>query len=355
MLSPNEIPAVLSEVMDVRVALARPEVAIFRGPLIAPPERAYARVKEVFPNHTLILDEDAEVGARLALISDRGAEKERAHPWVALFLLLLTVVTTTVAGSFYAATGGETGALGLLSGLPYSLGLMAILGIHELGHYFAARRHHMRVTLPFFIPAPSALGTFGAFIRLKSPAPDRTALFDTAVAGPLAGLAVAIPVLFLGLRSSELTLPSLLPGELGQPTVNSSLLFGLIARAALPASVSPDTIIILSPLAFAGWIGLFVTALNLIPIGQLDGGHIVQALFGRRVGDIISSLATTLLFIVAIFFAPALLLWAFIVALIAGRSAPTMNELTPISPLRRFVGFTAIAVFLGIILPFPAP
>ena len=357
MLPVEEIPPVLSEVMDVRIALSRPNAAIFRGPLLTAPSKAYERLRRAFPEHSLILDEDPEVGARLAIIPNLSNSVAKAHPIVAVVLLLLTLATTTVAGSIYAVDAVDGGTIAFLRGLPYALGLMAILGVHEMGHYLAARRHKMSVSLPYFIPAPSALGTFGAFIRLKSPAPNRTALFDTAVSGPLAGLVVAIPVLCLGLRSSEITTTPLValetPLDFGQPNINASLLLGILARLALPAPLAADTVVLLSPLAFAGWLGLFVTALNLLPIGQLDGGHIIQAMFGRRIGEAIGSLATGLLLLVAIFFVPALLLWALIVLLVAGRPAPTLNDLTPISVGRRLTGLGAIILFLSIILPYP--
>lgn len=353
MLTPGEIPPVLNEVMDVRVALARPTAAIFRGPLLTAPALAYERVAQAFPEHILILDEDSEVGARLSLLHSPPQNLDRTHPFVAGLLLILTVLTTTIAGAVYARGSLTDGWAVITNGLPYAIGLMSILGVHELGHFFAAKRHAIAVSLPYFIPAPFALGTFGAFIRLKSPAPDRPALFDMAVAGPLAGLCVAIPVLVLGLRSSELSATPFLLSQLGEPSANASLLFGLIARATIDAPLTPQSVVILSPLAFAGWLGLYVTALNLIPVGQLDGGHIIQAMFGSRMAGAISSLALSILFLIALFFLPQLLLWALVVFAIAGRPAPPKNDLVPLSLGRKLIGWCAILLFLSIVVPYP--
>src|SRR5262249_17528266 len=169
-----------------------------------------------------------------------------------------------------------------MAGLPYSVTLLLILGAHELGHYFAARAHHMRVTLPYFIPVPFGLGTFGAFIQLKSPAENRRALFDVGVAGPLAGLVFAIPALGIGLQHSRVLAPGELADHLhGGMGVGSSLLMALTAKLALGDALAEGHRLLLHPLAFAGWLGLLVTALNLLPIGQLDGGHMADAMFGR--------------------------------------------------------------------------
>lgn len=340
--------------MDVRVALARPSSAVFRGPLLTPPAVAYERISRAFPGHTLILDADAEVGARVAILPPTPTPLERYHPFIAIALIVCTVLTTSIAGAVYSKADLSKGPLlALLQGLPYALGLMSILGIHELGHFFAARRHAIAVSLPYFIPAPFALGTFGAFIRMKAPAPDRTALFDMAVCGPLAGLLVAVPILIFGLHGSELSSTPLHHPELGEPLANASLLFGAIARLTLDTPLTRDTVVLLSPLAFAGWLGLYVTALNLIPVGQLDGGHIVQAMFGGRVAALVSSVALSALFLVAIFVLPNLLLWALVVFAIAGRPTPPKNDLVPLSAGRRIIGWLAILLFISIIVPYP--
>jgi membrane-associated protease RseP (regulator of RpoE activity) len=305
-----------------------------------------------------MVQEDEELGATIILLPHRteeGAAERDARPWVPWLLFALTVVTTTWAGAAHQGIDILREPSRFTAGLPYSLGLLAILGVHELGHYFTARYHKMRVTPPYFIPVPFALGTFGAFIQMRSPTESRRALFDVAVAGPLAGLVVAIPALFVGLRSS-----TVLMGGVGSDTsimggtsVGSSVLFALLAKLSLGDSLEYGHILRLSPLAFAGWLGLFITALNLLPIGQLDGGHISHALFGRRLGDKIGSVALWTLLLLAVFVWPGLMMWAVIVFFIAGRSVPPLNDLTPLPRNRRWLGY-AVFVILGLILaPLP--
>jgi membrane-associated protease RseP (regulator of RpoE activity) len=232
---------------------------------------------------------------------------------------------------------------------------MAILGVHELGHFFAARHHGMDVTPPYFIPVPFALGTFGAFIKMRSPAEDRCSLFDVAVAGPLAGLAVAIPALLIGLHSS-VVLPGTLDiprGPLNGASVGSSILFALLAKASLGPALLQGSALRLSPLAFAGWLGLVITALNLLPIGQLDGGHTARAMFGTKYGRVISNIAMWSLFLLALFFWPGLMMWAIIVFFIAGDSTPPLNDVTPITRGRRWLGYFTFAILALILIPLP--
>ena len=202
---------------------------------------------------------------------------------------------------------------------------------------------------------PFALGTFGAFIKIKSLTPNRRALFDVAVAGPLAGLVFAIPALLIGLRFSQV-IPGNAPSGLGQAGVNigSSVLLACLAKLSLGASVLEGNHLLLHPLAFAGWLGFIVTALNLLPIGQLDGGHMSHALFGSRNARGISMVAMASLFLLALFVWPGLMFWAFIVFFIAGtRDAPAANDLTPVGPPRKALGYFTFLLLLLIIVPVP--
>jgi membrane-associated protease RseP (regulator of RpoE activity) len=239
----------------------------------------------------------------------------------------------------------------LFYGLPYSLALMAILGFHELGHYFTARHYKIHVTPPFFIPVPFALGTFGAFIQMRSAPQDRRSLFDVAVAGPLAGLVLAIPALIIGLKHSTVV-PAGYPGQdIGLGFISSSILFMTIAKLTLGSVVFQSDILI-SPLAFAGALGLLVTALNLLPIGQLDGGHIARSMFGTRAGGWISQVIMFCLFLAALF-NPQFLLWALIVFFIARRVAPPVNDVTPIGGWRIWLGALAFIILVLILTPMP--
>ncbi len=196
--------------------------------------------------------------------------------WVHVALFLATVVTTTIIGAIYAGVDPLKGPCEIWRGLPFSLALLVILLSHEMGHYLASRRHGVRATLPYFIPAPIGVGTFGAFIKIKEPIRDRRSLLDIGVAGPLAGAVLSAAAIAWGLGHSQIVFTPPKEGTLvlGEPILFKALSWLVVGR--LPENAD----VMLHPLAFAGWIGLFVTALNLIPIGQLDGGHIVFALVG---------------------------------------------------------------------------
>lgn len=184
-----------------------------------------------------------------------------------LTLLGLTIFTTSIIGMLLLSS--------FLGGLLFSFTLLMILGAHEMGHYIACRWYGVRATLPFFIPAPIGIGTFGAFIKIKSPIPTRRALFDIGIAGPLAGFVFALPAAFIGIYYA-LTVPHQpMTGEL--PILNDSLLFIIIEKMlGVPRDIE------INPIWFAAWVGMLVTSLNLLPVGQLDGGHVTYALFDRR-------------------------------------------------------------------------
>lgn len=284
-------------------------------------------------------------------------ETQRRNIWINAGLFVATILTTTWAGALHQGVNLLEQPGQFMVGLPYALGLMLILTAHEFGHYFAAKVHGMQVTLPYFIPVPFALGTFGAFIQLLSPSRSRKALFDVGVAGPLAGLVFAIPALFVGLAMSEVvTSPEPVASVVSHHGVDvgSSVLLTAIAKVSMGNAISQGHMLSLHPLAFAGWLGLLVTALNLLPIGQLDGGHIADAMFGPRRSAAISSAALFTLFFLGIFVWSGLLFWAFIVWLIAGRKGlPPLNDITKLGPVRFVVGVFAFLLLLTILLPIP--
>lgn len=333
---------------------------IREGRLLAPADDVIARLGERFrgTGWTPLLTPTEDGSPSLALLPialDRPVQAQRT--WLHALLFIATLATTAWAGALHQGVNllQEPGRFAV--GLPYALGLMLILGAHEMGHYIAARRHGMSVSLPYFIPVPFGLGTFGAFISLRSPAPSRRALFDMAVAGPLAGLAFAVPALLIGLPLSTIvadgasTAMSSMHG--GGVNIGSSLLLATLAKIGLGEQLVGHTLQ-LHPLAFAGWLGLIVTALNLLPIGQLDGGHISDAMFGQRASAMISTAAMFALFGLGVFVWSGLLFWAFIVFFIAGRKGlPPLNDLTPLSLPRLAVGWLAIAILAAILIPVP--
>lgn len=359
MLHDEQQPAVIRELMDVRIATEESGVLIFRGPLRQAPEKTYQRLKEEFSGETVpLIQPDEQLGSAILLMPRRveQATMERpVRPWLHWLLFALTFLTTTWAGALHQGTNLLEEPANFAVGLPYSIGLLLILGVHEMGHYFTAKRHGIHVTPPFFIPVPFALGTFGAFIQMRSPTEHRRALFDVAVAGPLAGLVVAIPALLIGLTNSEVIAAGMEPTgpAINGTSVGSSLLFALLSKLMLGEQLQYGHVLQLSPLAFAGWLGLLVTALNLLPIGQLDGGHMARAVFGSRIGATISTVAMWSLLLLAIFVWPALLFWAVIVFLIAGRGTPPLNDVTPISPGRQWLGYATFLILALILVPLP--
>ncbi len=225
---------------------------------------------------------------------------------------------------------------------------MAILTAHEFGHYLAARHHGVPATLPYFIPAPFLFGTMGAVIRMSPFIPNRRALFDIAAAGPLAGVVVAVPVSLIGVMLSQ-RIPVQEGGlgiELGDP-----LLFDLFERV-LFGTGGEGMVLMLHDVGFAGWVGLFVTALNLIPIGQLDGGHVSYAVFGRRSFRVALIAFVTLVVVSAMTGAQyaLLLLLLFFTGI---RHAPTTNDSVPLGRARARVALLLLVIFLVCFVPVP--
>lgn len=261
-----------------------------------------------------------------------------------VILFAVTLLTTTWAGALHLGVNllEQPGQWGL--GIPYAFALLAILGVHEMGHFVVARRSGVMVSWPYFIPVPSYLGTFGAFIRM-GPVRRRDEYFDVAVAGPLAGLVVAVIALFVGLPGSAATSPH------GMAPSSSMLFAGIYQLTTGQVPVGP---VQLGAVAFAGWLGLIVTAFNLIPIGQLDGGHIAYALLGGRRAAALGKAIVALLILGGLFYSPNLLTWAFIAWLFAGvEHPPAEDEATPLSAGRKALAYSTLALLLAIVLPWP--
>jgi membrane-associated protease RseP (regulator of RpoE activity) len=347
----------------------RPQAILCRGKLRTVPEEAYqvikSNVENIFGDRFLVLFQESFQGQPFfALVANPWQKKTETttteklnRPFVALGLLLLTLLTTTVIGA--GLTGAtsqqlETNPSLILQGLPYSLGLIAILGVHEFSHYFTAVKYKIQTTLPYFIPVPFFLGTFGAFIQMRSPVPTRKALFDVAVAGPLGGVIVAIPLLLWGLSLSEIVpmanQSSLLNFEALNP--HFSFLLSILAKIALGSDLIAGKAIHLHPLAVAGYVGIIVTALNLMPVGQLDGGHIVHAMYGQKTAMIIGQLTRLFLFILALV-QPDFLLWAIILLLMPVTDQPALNDVTELDNKRDLLGLFSLVLLLSILLPLP--
>lgn len=278
-----------------------------------------------------------------------------------LFLFLTTILTTTIAGAIFPYLLQEaeldqiykivtTSKIPIINGLIFSFTLMVILGTHELGHYIACLYYRVNATLPYFIPIPPPLGigTLGAFIKIKSPIYTRKALFDIGIAGPLAGFVFAIPAAIAGIYFSR-PVSSALP-----ITFNNPLLFTLIGKA-----FGVQSELAWNPIWFACWVGMLATALNLLPVGQLDGGHVVYALFGRRGHRVVALIATILQAVIAYFayinsnwsggFIYAILL----VVMFAMKHPKVVDEDEPLGFWRGVLGFIALLVFILCFMPIP--
>jgi membrane-associated protease RseP (regulator of RpoE activity) len=375
----------------------RPQAAICRGQLRAQPETAYRTIQDNIKTqfgdrYLLIFQVGASEKPFFALVPNPQAQTQPStvelvgnsqatpqaslanvnatpitRPVLALGLMLATLLTTTLIGVEIA--GGKATFADLLQqpqlllpGLPYALGLMGILGVHELGHYVTAKVYQLRATLPYFIPIPFALGTFGAFIQMRSPMPNRRVLFDVGIAGPLAGLVATIPILLWGLsQSSVVALPTLLERQSMNMSAfdprtfdpKISILLTLLSKLVLGNQLTTANGIHLDPLAIAGCLGLVVTALNLMPMGQLDGGHIVHAMFGQRNGAAIGQVTRILVLFLALLIQPWLRIWAILLFFMPAFDEPALNDVTELDNRRDFLGLAALLLLLLIILPAP--
>ncbi len=253
---------------------------------------------------------------------------------VHIFLFVLTIGSTIVVG-----------------GVWYCISIMTILLAHEMAHFFVSRYYHVQSSLPFFIPFPNLFGTLGAIILMRGRIASRKALFDIGATGPLVGFCLTIPAIIIGLKLSELVQVGQLSGV--SLRLGNSLLFSFLERIIF-GRVPEGTEIVLHPLAFAGWVGLFVTALNLMPIGQLDGGHVVYAVFGRR-SRICFYMAAFGFGILGVFFFPGWLLPLFLILLLGFRHPPPSDDETELDGRRKLLAGGLFAVFILSFIPIPLP
>ena len=300
---------------------------------------------------------------RQALVAEPRSVGVDGVPWTNILMFLATVLTTLYAGTLWYYQPIE-GPLDLLAGWPFTLAVLGVLGVHELGHYIMSRYHGVDATLPYFIPVPTYIGTFGAVIRMKGRIPDREALFDIGVAGPLAGLVAAVVVAVVGLNLDPIAVDDAVLRsqdtveiEFGYPPLLQFLAWAVGERLTY---TDPGTAA--SPVIFGAWVGLFVTFLNLIPVGQLDGGHIVRAMLGERARTVAALVPAVLLSLAGYLYlftdvsANAPFLWTFwgVIALglaYVGPTTPIFDD--PLDPKRKAVG--ALTFLLGLLCFTPVP
>ncbi|MEM0449365.1 MAG: site-2 protease family protein [Methanomassiliicoccales archaeon] len=266
--------------------------------------------------------------------------------WLNLAFLTATILTTVYTGTIlYASYSNQSQALSLenvvMGALTFALPLMLILGAHELSHYFMSKRHDLDASLPYFIPAWPPIGTFGAFISMREPMPNKKALVDIGVAGPIAGLLMSIPILIIGLLLNAGATPNPDAVPAGQLAINTPLLFDLF-MFLLPIPEGA----VLHPMAFAAWVGIFVTAINLLPAGQLDGGHIARGLLGKNA--IFLSFATVaLLLILGFVFYLGWLLFAFLIIVLGLNHPAPLNDVSKLDTKRIAVGAFAVVLLVS--------
>lgn len=302
----------------------------------------------------------------------------RQSPAVPAALFVATVATTLWAGYQLSPLADRAVTLPdvVLGGLPFAASLVAILFCHEMGHYLVARRHGVFATLPYFIPVPFGAGTLGAVIRMRSAIPSRRAALDIAAAGPIAGLLVAVPLLVWGLAHSELHAMSVEPhlgSAIGSPLAMARALlegrplldgaggpqyFGdslltLAAARLVHGDLPPGVAVSLHPVAFAAWLGLLVTTLNLVPLGQLDGGHVVYALVGRRLARVVSRVVSFGLLAAGIFLSWNWIVWWALTRFLLGLGHPPSVDETPLDPVRAAVAVLSLVLFALTFVPVP--
>jgi len=265
-----------------------------------------------------------------------------------ILLFIATFFTTLISGALLNGIIPWEEPEKLYLGLPFSLTLLLILMVHELSHYFTSRKHHVSASLPYFIPAPPIIGTFGAIIKMKPPIPDKRSLIDIGASGPIGGFVIAIIACVIGLSLSEVTPAGTLDGGLA---FGSSLLFSFLSEIVL--NVGPeDYDVMLHPVAFAGWIGLLVTSLNLLPIGQLDGGHIVYALFGEK-HSLIAKITIPVLIVMGITLWPGWLVWAVLMIVMGHKHPPVVFPHIQLDKNRKIIGWVSFAIFILTFTPMP--
>jgi len=323
-----------------------------------------------------------EDGGQVIYLIETPPVRNPSNPWVNVILFVITLFSVMLAGATPESplppdAGGQMLALlkSIFTGWPFALAMLGILLAHEFGHYLVSRYHKTPATLPYFIPFPfSPLGTMGAAILMKGIPKNKRILFDIGVAGPLAGMLIAIPVLFLGLSLStldtiELSQNSFIEGNsliylfakyatfgkfLPEPTTFGDLppfLYWL--RYFFTGQPSPigGTDVFIHPVAFAGWAGLLVTAMNLVPAGTLDGGHVVYSLFGEKARRAFPYLIGVLL-LLGVFWS-GWWLWAFLLFWLGRVNAETLDQITPLDYSRRVVAIFVIVLFLLVFTPVP--
>ncbi|MFH0931514.1 MAG: site-2 protease family protein, partial [Candidatus Zixiibacteriota bacterium] len=279
-------------------------------------------------------------GQTIMELSRIGKKVKPSIPWINLILFFLTVLSTFAAGALMENIDPFKDPLLIYKGATFAVPLLLILLFHEFGHYVMSRRSRIKVSLPYFIPGPTILGTFGAIIRSKSPFKNRKELLDVGATGPIAGFVISVLALAFGLATSQVVKE--MPGQ--AIILGDSVAFKLISLLVLK-NPPEGYDVMLSPMAFAGWAGLLVTMLNLLPIGQLDGGHIAYALFGKK-QNLIARIIILGLIPLGVFLWQGWLIWLVLAFIIRPAHPQTLNDSIPLDNKRKMVGWISLLIFI---------
>lgn len=330
--------------------------AVFTGRLRSDSEQAYAQLDAALEPLGLLPAFREKHGLQIVQVNVGRFNPPPRAWWPNAVLFGLTVLSLLYTGAGIALGEALLEQPGrqlaeMWRGWPYALGIVLILGAHELGHYFAARRHGVPVTLPYFIPLPFGFfGTLGAFIQLRAPLRNRKVLLDVGAAGPLAGMVFAVPILLIGLATASVRA---LPTDTAFLLEGNSLLYSF-AKVITFGRFLPDgnMDVFMNQLAQAGWTGLFVTGLNLIPVGQLDGGHVIFTLLGDR-ARVLYFPAILAMLGLAVLVSDAWFLWALLLLVFGRAYATPLDMITPLDRRRQLVAVLALIVFVLVFVPNP--
>lgn len=336
----------MSESVQSSPSFALPRQAAIRRQAVGPTVREWLRHSALF----LLTIATTTFAWIVITAQDVNVPEPTADGFLGHLFYLQEYYRRSVA-AFVAVAIADPGLL--KSGLTFSTALLTILTAHEMGHYLACRYYRVRATLPFFIPAPPLFvpGTFGAFIKMKSPIPSRRALFDIGLAGPLAGFVALLPIALGGLLTIKTAPAHNGPGLI---IFNDPLLFQIIAKLTGAQLTNAS----LNPFYLAAWIGLLVTSLNLMPVGQLDGGHGTLAVFGPRAHKIIGRLAFASVALISILGfiwhgSPSGFLYTVLLGIMLRVRHPAPEQMEPLGRGRTVVAFITLLVFALSFIPFP--
>jgi membrane-associated protease RseP (regulator of RpoE activity) len=344
-----QVRVVLEDIMTIDEALIKRDALVFRGLLVRPVEEAFGAMRERLGQMGLV-----------PMISRRGSGYEvrvvpeirstPSNPLINLLLFILTVGSTLVAGAVMSGVDIIAHPERFSAGLPFAVSILAILGVHEFGHYLMSVFHGVKATLPYFIPGPTIIGTLGAVIKTKSPVPDRKGLLDIGAAGPICGFVVALVALGVGLSLSEIT--DITPMVMRGAAECGDSLITMFMTHVIKGPIPEGKTVVIHPIGFAGWVGLLITAFNLMPVGQLDGGHVLYALAGRW-HLLVARITIVGLLLMGWFLWEGWFLWAFVVMLLGPHHSPPLNDVTPLNGGRLAIAVLAMAIFALCIVPVP--